>query len=107
MSTSSPRNNPGGNHRGDGEESERLREAVRLRESRRALGESDGERSLWRNLQMIGALGWLIVAPTLLGVLAGRWLDARFGSGIFFTGALIMLGAAGGCWLAWRRITSE
>ena len=31
---------------------------------------------LGRNLAMVGVLGWLIVAPTLLGMFIGRWLIA-------------------------------
>ena len=53
---------------------------------------------------MIGALGWLVVAPTVGGVFLGRWLDRRFDTGIFWTGALICVGLALGCALAWRRI---
>ncbi len=41
----------------------------------------EGERSIGQNLAMIGALGWTIVTPTLLGIFAGRWLDRRFGIG--------------------------
>ena len=32
----------------------------------------------------------------------GRWLDVRYGSGLFWTAPLLMLGAALGCWSAWR-----
>lgn len=85
----------------------KLSEAVRLRKARHEQWQRSGERPLWRNLSMIGALGWLIVAPTLLGVLVGRWLDTRFGSGIFWTGAFIMLGAALGGYMAWQRIGKE
>ena len=56
---------------------------------------------------MIGALGWLIVIPTLVGVLAGRWLDNTFETGIFFSGALIFLGITFGCYLAWQRVNKE
>ncbi len=84
-----------------------MRAAVRLRQERQNEWQRSGERPLWRNLSMIGALGWLIVTPTLLGVLIGRWLDVRFGSGIFWSGALIMLGAAFGGYLAWQRISKE
>ena len=53
-------------------------------------------------LGQIGVLGWAIVAPILLGVAIGRWLDATLKTGIFFTAPLIMLGAAAGLWTAWR-----
>ena len=84
-----------------------MREAVRLREERSRRWAEEGERPLWKNLSMVGALGWLIVVPTLLGVLVGRWLDNTFGTGILFTGAMIFIGVALGGSLAWRRITSE
>jgi len=81
-----------------------LTRSVAQRAARRAFWLAKGERSLARNLAMIGALGWLIVTPTIVGVFAGRWLDQRFGTGIFWTGALIVAGLALGCSLGWRRI---
>ena len=89
------------NHNGE------MERVVRLRKERRDRWEKEGERSLWQNLSMIGALGWLIVVPTLLGVLLGRWLDRTFESGIFFSGALIFLGVALGSYLAWQRVRKE
>ena len=67
---------------------EEMESAVQLRRQREEFWRRTGERSLWQNVSMIGALGWLIVTPTLLGVLIGRWLDVRFGTGIFWSGAL-------------------
>ena len=86
---------------------DKMQKAVRLREQRRKRWKKEGERSLWQNLSMVGALGWLIVTPTLLGVLIGRWLDGLFETGIFFSGALIFLGIALGSYLAWQRVTKE
>lgn len=88
------------NHEGRTE----MRRSIDLRESRRQKWEREGERPLWKNLSMIGALGWLIVAPTLLGVLIGRWLDDRYGSGVFFSGSFIFLGVCLGAYLAWKRM---
>lgn len=85
----------------------KMHRAVGLREKRREQWEKEGERPLWRNLSMIGALGWLIVAPTLIGVLLGRWLDKAFGTGVMFSGALIFLGVVLGSYLVWQRITKE
>lgn len=89
------------------EEREKMQRAVRLREQRRERWKKEGEGSFWQNLSMIGALGWLIVTPTLLGVLIGRWLDNTFGTGIFFSGALIFLGITLGCYLAWQKVNKE
>lgn len=83
---------------------DRMRRAVRLRQKRAERWKEEGERPLWQNLSMIGALGWLIVTPTLLGVLLGRWLDNRFDTGIFFSGALIFVGVSIGSYLAWQRV---
>jgi len=84
-----------------------MQRAVKLREERSERWEKEGERSLWQNLSMVGALGWLIVTPTLLGVLIGRWLDRTFETGVFFSGALIFLGVALGGYLAWQRADKE
>jgi ATP synthase protein I len=84
-----------------------MKRAVQLRESRSRRWAEEGERPLWKNLSMVGALGWLIVIPTLLGVLAGRWLDGVLGTGTLFTGALIFIGVVIGGVLAWQRINSE
>jgi ATP synthase protein I len=86
---------------------DRLDEAVRLQRERRERWGRDGERSIGRNLAMIGALGWTIVIPTLIGVFAGRWLDAAFGSGIFWTLSLLVVGLVFGCALVWKRIQWE
>ena len=95
--TVSPRNNA---HK-------KLHRAVDLRKKRREQWEQEGERPLWKNLSMIGALGWLIVVPTLIGVLLGRWLDKSFDTGILFSGALIFLGIILGSYLVWQRIAKE
>jgi ATP synthase protein I len=86
---------------------ERLDEAVRLRRGRRERWQREGERSIGQNLAMIGALGWMIVTPILIGIFAGRRLDHAFGSGIFWTLGLLVAGLALGCSLAWRRMHRE
>lgn len=81
-----------------------LTEAVRVRRARQERLQREGEGSLAQALAMIGVLGWTIVAPMLAGIFAGRWLDHRMGSGVFWTGSLLALGLAAGCTLAWRRV---
>jgi ATP synthase protein I len=89
------------------ERPERLAEAVKQRRERRERWRREGERSIGQNLAMIGALGWTIVTPTLIGIFAGRWLDRMFSSGIFWTLGLLVAGLAVGCALAWQRIYHE
>jgi len=84
-----------------------LYRSVEQRAERKARWEREGERPLWQNLSIIGALGWLIVTPTLIGALIGRWLDRIYGQGVFWTGSLIFLGAAIGFYLAWQRMHSD
>jgi hypothetical protein len=53
------------------------------------------------------SLGWLIALPIGLGVLVGHYLDARLGSGSFWTLALLGAGialAALEAFLAGRRM---
>lgn len=88
---------------------DRLAAPVRRQRERTERGAREGERPLGRNLAMIGALGWLIVIPTLLGVLLGHWLDGlgEGRHGIAWTLSLTFWGLAIGCWLAWKRIEQE
>ncbi len=81
-----------------------LHAAVRAHRVREARREREGEGSLARDLALVGVLGWTIVVPVLLGLFGGRWLDRRWGTGIFWTGALLALGLGVGCLLAWRRV---
>jgi len=91
----------------DRRKKDRLDQAVSLRRGRRERWRRHGERSVGQNLAMIGALGWTIVTPTLVGVFAGRWLDRQFGSRLIWTLGLLVAGLAIGCWLAWQRVCRE
>lgn len=91
----------------DEEERDHMQDAIRLRQARRDSWQREGERPLWKNLSMVGALGWLIVVPVLIGVFTGRWLDARMGGGVTFSGALTFAGACLGFYLAWKRMNKE
>jgi len=79
-----------------------LAEAARRQRERRDEWRREGEPSVMRFVGQIGVLGWIIVTPTLLGLFLGRWLDHRFGTGIFWSAPLLMLGVIVGSWSAWR-----
>nr|WP_283949800.1 AtpZ/AtpI family protein [Limobrevibacterium gyesilva] len=78
--------------------------SVRLRGARHREAQREGEPSLGRHLAQVGVLGWMIVTPALAGLFIGRLLDRHFGSGIFWSAPLLMLGVVLGCWSAWRWI---
>lgn len=84
------------------DEDRTLTEAARKSRSRAEAGARDPEPSLARRFGQIGVLGWVIVGPTLLGVVVGGWLDRLLRTGITFAAALTILGAGLGLWLAFR-----
>jgi ATP synthase protein I len=86
------------------EHPERLDEAVKAHRERRERWLRFGERSIGRNLAMIGVLGWTVMIPTLIGIFVGRWLDRSFHTGIFWTLGLLVAGLAIGCFLGWRTM---
>jgi ATP synthase protein I len=88
----------------DPEAQDGLVRGTQLRSERERRRVAEGEPSVARRLAQIGVLGWIIVTPMLLGVFAGRWLDGRLHSGLFWTGPLLMLGLGLGCWSAWRWV---
>jgi ATP synthase protein I len=87
-------------------EQDKLFKGVQRSAERYRRWQQEGDPSVAHRLAQIGVLGWIIVVPMLIGVFAGRWLDQKFHSGLFFTAPLLMLGAALGCWSAWKWMQS-
>lgn len=81
--------------------------AARRAEARDQAGRADPEPSLARRFGQIGVLGWLIVFPTLAGLLVGGRIDRWLGGGITFAAALLFVGAALGLWLAIKWMHSQ
>jgi ATP synthase protein I len=79
-----------------------LLRSIRRRRNRHHNWVRHGEPSFARYLAQVGVLGWAIVVPTLLGTFLGRWIDQLLGTGIFWTGPLLLAGLGIGCWSAWR-----
>lgn len=67
----------------------------------------EGDMSVGRRLAQIGVLGWIFVVPTLAGLFFGRWLDARFETGIFWSASLMFLGVCIGGWTAWKWMNAK
>lgn len=92
---------------GDDRGRQAMEEALERERRRRARRDAEDPPSVWRHLSILGALGWMIVVPVLLAALLGRWLDARFGTGVLFSGVLILIGICLSGWLAWNRVKEE
>jgi ATP synthase protein I len=83
-----------------------LEQAVDRARQRREHWLQTGEWPLGRALAMMGRFGWSIVVPILLGAFVGRWLDSVFHTGVTFSAALVMAGAAFGFWVVWKAMHS-
>ena len=84
------------------DEDDEMAAGARRQSERRQRWLREGDPTLARQFARVGVLGWLIVTPMLLGVFAGRMLDHALGSGIFWTGPLLLVGLGVGCWSAWK-----
>ena len=81
---------------------------IHVEKARRRIeqGRRDRGESFWGYVGLIGAVGWSVVVPMVLGVLLGLWLDHKLG-GFTWTLSLMVFGLAVGCLNAWRTITRE
>jgi len=61
----------------------------------------------WRAVALMGAIGWAVAVPTLIGVAVGAWLDRRWPSPFSWTLTLLFAGLVLGCRDAWTRIKRE
>ncbi|MGA7951991.1 MAG: AtpZ/AtpI family protein [Gloeobacterales cyanobacterium] len=59
--------------------------------------------SLAGPLSLVAILGWSIVMPILVGVFAGKWLQAHYSSGPW-TLCGILLGLTAGLWSAYETL---
>lgn len=80
-----------------------------VREIRRQaeLARAGRDMTFWQGLGLVGAVGWMVSLPAVFGALLGRWLDAQFSTGIFWTLSFLVLGLAIGCASAWRHVRRE
>lgn len=60
--------------------------------------------TFWQGLGLVGSVGWTVSIPALVGTFLGRWIDARAGTGIFWTLTFLVIGLASGCVAAWRHV---
>ncbi len=79
-----------------------MAEAARKEEDRRAPRRTEGEQSVMRFVGQSRRFGLDRRRPDVVWPFAGRWLDRSFGTGIFWSAALLVLGVTVGFWSAWR-----
>ena len=80
---------------------------IRRQRARIEKGRREKDRSFWGYVGLIGAVGWSIVVPMVVGALLGSWLDRRHDTGWKWTLGLLVFGLAAGCFNAWRVATRE
>lgn len=76
-------------------------------QERRKLRAARTGSQLWSWLGMSGLIGWSICVPTVLGALAGLWLDRRHPGTRSWTLTLLLAGLCLGCINAWLWVTRE
>ena len=86
-----------------------LAERLAKRASRHLINKTDKEAfSPTKGLAFLGALGWNIPIPTILGVMLGRWMDAHHKvASISWTLNFLLLGFAFGVICAWQWLKRE
>jgi ATP synthase protein I len=85
-----------------------LSEEIGTSEQRKIRARKQAIRSIWSGFAMFGIIGWSIVIPTLLGVMAGLWFDSHYPSPErSWTLMLIVVGLIAGCLNAWHWIAEE
>lgn len=84
-------------------------EAIGRHAERKIKARKEKEHRIWFGLGMFGMVGWAVAVPTLIGVMAGLWLDSHTGSddGRSWTLTLLLAGVALGCANAWYWVSRE
>lgn len=66
------------------------------------------KRSVFRSLAMVTQLGLCVLTPTILGIAAGSFVDARFGTKVTLIFLLLgVLGGGRGAYLMAKRIAEQ
>lgn len=79
------------------------------RVSRHIISRSEDKRKYSKmGLSFLGAIGWHIPVPTVLGTLFGRWLDGKYpDSGVPWTLNMLLLGLGVGIISTWLWLEKE
>lgn len=85
----------------------RFANKVGMKETRKIKARREKGKGLWFGLGMMGAIGWSIAVPTLIGVAIGIWLDKILPGRISWTLTFLFVGLVSGCINAWYFIKKE
>ncbi len=86
---------------------EALDRIIRSKALRKIRAKRDGAQGIWKNLGMMGLIGWSVAIPSLLGAALGLWLDSRFPGNVSWTLTILLLGLVLGCVNAWHWVRRE
>lgn len=75
-------------------------QTVGCKEQRKIRAKQEGTVGAWSAFGAMGAVGWLVALPMVLGCLLGAWLDYRWPAKINWTMTLLGAGLAVGCLFA-------
>ncbi len=80
---------------------------VEKKTARKLIARGQRRHSVWFGLGMFGLVGWSIAIPSLLGIIAGLWIDHTWPSRVSWTITLLFVGIVLGCLQAWYWISRE
>lgn len=81
---------------------------VKAKAARKLEAQRTGASRSWAGFGMFGVIGWSVAAPTLVGALLGRWLDAQHPTAAHsWTLMLLIAGLSIGCGSAWYWVAKE
>lgn len=81
--------------------------AVTTKSARKLKAMRDGPQGVWFGLGMSGLIGWSVAVPTLVGAMAGVWLDHHHPGSHSWTLALLVIGLAVGCLNSWHWLAQQ
>lgn len=85
----------------------RWENCVGEKETRKLRARRRKDRSIWFGLGTFGVIGWSVVAPALIGLFVGIWIDRTLPGRFSWTLMLFLGGLALGCYNAWRWLFFE
>ena len=86
---------------------EPLPEIVDRKCKRKMTAKKEKPQTIFFGLGVFGVVNWSVAIPTIIGVMIGRWLDARSDMQISWTLTMIFAGVFVGLIIAWNWMNRE